>query len=202
MSIDLRALETRDDQIPFFDRFIFIEYFFRYDQIQDESTRGKSQVVVLVSFGRIGTNDRQDFKNAVWRMKGRTPETKLIIVTRHSPISDFIEFVDDPKQDIITLQLRNEERRAILDARRIYDRISKIPGHLTFGLCAGPEYKEWESEQTLQIIPNTQRTLILHPRQFWSSEDLKLFFNVRFNSANICWSRQNYDEFIDDKAQY
>ena len=171
----------------------------RYEQMKSSTTFGKSQVVILISFGRISTSDRQDFKNAVWRMRSRTPESKLIIVTRHAPISDFVEFVDDPKQDIITLQLLNEERRAILDARRIYDRISKIPGQVTFELCAGPNYKEWESELTLQLIPNTQRSLILHPRQFWSSQDLKINFNVRFNSANICWSRQNYDDYIGSK---
>merc|ERR1711879_1123888 len=45
----------------------------RYDQLQSSSTFGKSQIVIMVSFGRISTNDRQDFKNAVWRMKNRSP---------------------------------------------------------------------------------------------------------------------------------
>ena len=87
---------------------------------------GRSQVVILISFGRIGTNDRRNFQNAIWRMKDRMPDAKILILTRWAPISDFVKFVDDPDQDIFTLQPLNEERRAILDARRIADRIAKV----------------------------------------------------------------------------
>ena len=47
-------------------------------------------------------------------MKDRNPEAKLIIATRWAPVSDFYQYVQDPKQDIITLQPLNEERRAVL----------------------------------------------------------------------------------------
>ena len=47
-------------------------------------------------------------------MKDRNPEAKLIIATRWAPVSDFYKYVQDPKQDIITLQPLNEERRAVL----------------------------------------------------------------------------------------
>ena len=68
----------------------------------------------MVTFGRIGSDDKQLFQNAIWRMKDRNPEAKLIIATRWAPISDFYQYVQDPKQDIITLQPLNEERRAVL----------------------------------------------------------------------------------------
>ena len=92
----------------------------------------------------------------------------------------------------------NEERRAILDARRIADRIAKIPGHIVFQSCGGTSYDERKSEQIVYVIPNSQRTFILHPRQFWKSEDLKMIFDIRFNSVNICWSRKNYDSYLND----
>ena len=47
-------------------------------------------------------------------MRDRNPEAKLIIATRWAPVSDFYQYVQDPKQDIITLQPLNEERRAVL----------------------------------------------------------------------------------------
>ena len=68
----------------------------------------------MVTFGRIGSDDKQLFQNAIWRMKDRNPEAKLIIATRWAPISDFYQYVQDPKQDIFTLQPLNEERRAVL----------------------------------------------------------------------------------------
>ena len=118
---------------------------------------------------------------------------------RWAPISDFLNYVQDPKQDIITLQPLNEERRAILDARRIADRISKIPGHITFEHCSGQEYIEYKSQQVIYIIPNTQRTFILHPRLFHKSDDLTMMFEVKFNSVNICWSYKNYDQYFSSK---
>ena len=47
-------------------------------------------------------------------MRDRNPEAKLIIATRWAPVSDLYKYVQDPKQDIITLQPLNEERRAVL----------------------------------------------------------------------------------------
>lgn len=169
----------------------------RHVQLEQGTTFGRSQVVILITFGRINSADKQVFQNALWRMKDRMPESKLIVATRWAPVNDFKKYVSDPNQDILTLQPLNEERRAILDARRIADRLFKIPGHVTFKACAGPDYQEYESFQTLYVLPNTQRVLILHPRQFWLSEDLKMIFEVRYNSANICWSRKNYDAFME-----
>ena len=40
------------------------------------------QVIVLITFGRIGSDDKNIFQNAVWRMKERYPEAKLIVATR------------------------------------------------------------------------------------------------------------------------
>ena len=91
-------------------------------------TLGRGQVIVLISFGRIGLSDQQMLHNAIWRMRDRMPESKLIIATRWAPVNEFNKYVNDAKQDIITLQPLNEERRAILDARRIADRLAKIPG--------------------------------------------------------------------------
>ena len=51
----------------------------QYEQIQTNTNLGRAQVVILVSFGRIGTEDKRLFQNAIWRMKDRMPETKLII---------------------------------------------------------------------------------------------------------------------------
>ena len=96
------------------------------------------------------------------------------------------------------MQPLDEERRAILDARRIADRIRKIPGHLAFVSCGGIDYEERKSEQIIYVIPNTQRTFILHPRLFWKSSNLKMMFDVRFNSVNICWSRKDYDSYLSD----
>ena len=70
----------------------------RYEQVQKELTLGRSQVIILVSFGRIGTGDKQTFQNAIWRMKDRMPEAKLIIVTRWAPVTDFRKYVEDPLQ--------------------------------------------------------------------------------------------------------
>ena len=72
----------------------------RYEQVQAGLTLGRSQVIVLVIFGRIGTGDKQMFQNAIWRMKDKMPEAKLIIVTRWAPVTDFQKFVDDPLQVI------------------------------------------------------------------------------------------------------
>ena len=54
----------------------------RHEQIDMETTLGRSQVVILVSFGRISTSDRQLLQNSIYRMKSRMPEAKLIIATR------------------------------------------------------------------------------------------------------------------------
>lgn len=51
----------------------------------------------------------------------------------------------------------------------------------------------------LYIIPNTQRTFMLHPRLFHKSDDLTVIFDVKFNSVNICWSRKNYDQYLSSK---
>ena len=96
------------------------------------------------------------------------------------------------------MQSLNEERRAILDARRIADRIAKIPGHIAFASCGGIDYEERKSQQVFYVIPNTQRTLSLHPRNFWKSSNLKMIFDVHYNSVNICWSRKNYDSYLND----
>jgi hypothetical protein len=173
----------------------------RYNQLNQELTLGRSQVIVLILFSRVGSDDKQLFHNAIWRMKDRMPEAKLIIASRWAPVNEFTDYVDDPNQDIISLQALNEERRAILDARRIADRISKLPGHITFLTCSGPDYEEWNSQMVIYIIPNTQRTFMLHPRQFFLSEDLKLIFEVRYNSANICWSRKSYDSLKDNTEE-
>lgn len=71
--------------------------------------------------------------------------------------------------------------------------LSYFSGHITFEKCAGPDYVEHDSSQIFYMVPNTQRNFIFHPRHFWQSDRLKLIFDVRFNSANICWSRRNYD---------
>ena len=96
------------------------------------------------------------------------------------------------------MQSLNEERRAILDARRIADRIAKIPGHIAFVSCGGIDYEERKSQQVFYVIPNTQRTFSLHPRNFWKSSNLKMIFDVHYNSVNICWSRKNYDSYLND----
>ena len=96
------------------------------------------------------------------------------------------------------MQPLNEERRAILDARRIADRIAKIPGHIAFVSCGGINYEERKSQQVIYVIPNTQRTFSLHPRNFWKSSNLKMIFDVHYNSVNICWSRKNYDSYLND----
>lgn len=173
----------------------------RHVQLEQGTTFGRGQVVLLVTFGRVNSADKQRFQNALWRMKERMPEARLIVATRWAPVNDFIKFVNDPYQDIITLQPLNEERRAILDGRRIADRLAKIPGHVTFPSCSGPEYQEYDSFQTLYVLPHSQRHLILHPRQFWLSEDLKVIFEIRYNSANICWSRKNYDGYTDENRK-
>ena len=168
----------------------------RYQNVQDDLTLARSQVIVLISFGRIGTDDKTILINAIIRMKERHPGAKLIIVTRWAPITEFARYVHDAKQDIIILHPQNREQDAILDAKRIADRIAKIPGHVTYDKCSGPDYKEYKSEQTLYVVPNTQRTFMLHPRLFHKSEDLKMIFEVKFNSADICWSRKNYDHYL------
>lgn len=170
------------------------------DWLEKGVSQGRSQVVVLVLFGRVASNDRQALSNAVWRMRDRMPEAKLMIATRWAPIRDFFDYVTDPNKDIISLQQYDEERRAILDARRLADRIARLPGQISYSLCQGEDYKEWESEQIIYLLPNTQRVLMLHPRYYFLSEDLILTFTVRYNSANICWSHKNYDSY-DDKEK-
>ena len=74
--------------------------------------------------------------------------------------------------------------------------IFQIPGHITFGLCGGTDYYESKSQQILYILPNSQRTFVLNPRQFFASETLKMIFSVKYNSVKICWSRKNYDSYL------
>ncbi len=80
----------------------------RYDQLNRGLTLGRSQAVVLVLFGRVENEDRQWLHNAIYKMRERTPEMRLIIATRWAPVNEFVPYVVDPNQDIISLQQVNK----------------------------------------------------------------------------------------------
>ena len=50
----------------------------------------------------------------------------------------------------------SSENNAIADAQKISERIANITGMLVYAVCSGPDYREWERKEVIQILPNHQ----------------------------------------------
>ena len=61
-----------------------------------------------------------------------------------------------------------------------------------------PTLGERSSEEVLYLLPDTQRFLEVSPVYLSDSDELEIRFDVRFNSARICWSRASPEEQVSD----
>ena len=59
-----------------------------------------------------------------------------------------------------------------------------------------PTLGERSSEEVLYLLPDTQRFLEVSSVYLSDSDELEIRFDVRFNSARICWSRASPEEQV------
>jgi len=167
-------------------------------EISDASTTlGRSLVIVLFMYDRMDTSEDNEFYNAVYSLRRTHPSLRLIIVTRNAPKSVFSRFVLFPDHDVFVLSQFDGELLAEADGRKIGRRIAQIPGQIRYSDCRDPKdptLGERSSEEVLYLLPDTQRFLEISPVYLSDSDELEVRFDVRFNSARICWSRASPEE--------
>ncbi len=158
---------------------------------------GRALAIVLFSFGRVSSDDRQRLSDAVFRVRRYYPAVRLLVATRWAPPEEFEDLVLFPSHDIFVLQPYNDEPLAEADGFRIARRLAQVPGQVTYE-CVDPdrpEYSEARSEQTVYVRPDTQRFLEVRPEYFYrAKQGLEIFFNVEYNGAEICASRASPEE--------
>ena len=72
-------------------------------------------------------------------------------------------------------------------------------GQIRYSDCRDPKdptLGERSSEEVLYLLPDTQRFLEISPVYLSDSDELEVRFDVRFNSARICWSRASPEEQV------
>jgi len=167
-------------------------------EVSDASTTlGRSSVIVLFMYDRMDTSEDNEFYNAVYSLRRTHPSVRLIIVTRNAPKSVFSRFVLFPGHDVFVLSQFDQELLAESDGRKIGRRIAQIPGQIKYSDCRDPgdsTLGERSSEEVLYLLPDTQRFLEVPPVYLSDSDELEIRFDVRFNSARICWSRASPEE--------
>ena len=165
----------------------------RFTDLESGLALGKAQVVILFLFGRVSQKQHRELHRVIWKLANVNPELRVMIVTRWAPHYGFQTLVSQPDHDILTLNKWSSESNAVLDAKRIADRLKTFPGQMSFPSCSGSNYHEGSSRLDVYLSPGTRRLLVLQPFYFALSEELKVNFDVDYNVVTICSKRYDQD---------